>query len=69
MSYTQTMNRGESRGHGGSNYSRGGDRSEAARDNFMAQFGSGMNTLQPSVLGFVARQDMPHHLSILFRAR
>ncbi len=25
--------------------------------------------LQPSTLGFVAAQDMPHHLSILFRAR
>ncbi|CDW74288.1 u1 small nuclear ribonucleoprotein 70 kda-like [Stylonychia lemnae] len=25
--------------------------------------------LQPSTLGFVAKQDMPHHLSILFRAR
>ena len=62
------MNRWESRGHGGSNYSRGCDRSEAGRDNFMAQFYSGMNTLQLSVLGLVARQDVPHHLSILFSA-
>ena len=25
--------------------------------------------LQPSTLGYVAKQDMPYHLSILFRAR
>lgn len=25
--------------------------------------------MQPSTLGFVAKTDMPHHLSILFRAR
>ncbi len=68
MSHTQTMTRGgDSRG--GNPYNRNNDRSEAARDNFMAQFGSGLTALQPSILGFVAKQEMPHHLSILFRAR
>jgi len=27
------------------------------------------STMQPSTMGYVFKQDMPHHLSILFRAR
>jgi hypothetical protein len=54
MSHTQTMTRGDSR-HGGGSYNSRNDRQEAARDNFMASFGSGLNPLQPSILGFVAR--------------
>lgn len=48
---------------------RGGDRSE--RSSFMhPPTSSGlMSGLQPSLLGFVAKQEMPLHLSILFRAR
>lgn len=39
---------------------------------FMAGYGGGHGGptgMQPSLLGFVAKQEMPPHLSILFRAR
>jgi hypothetical protein len=50
--------RDESRGE------RGGDR---GFNQFMM---GGMTPVQPSLLGFMMnKQEMPHHLSILFRAR
>jgi hypothetical protein len=46
-------------------------RSERQDSNYstLSAFGSLSGPMQPSTLGFVAKQEMPHHLSILFRAR
>ena len=45
-------------------------RSERPRDNSNSFMAMGIPSgLQPSTLGFVAKQEMPLHLSILFRAR
>jgi len=58
------------------NYRGNNDRSQRGRDNsdtFSGFGGFGGSSYggitQPSTLGFVAKQEMPHHLSILFRAR
>ncbi len=67
MSYTQTMTRGGGGGNDRAGVGSSYTRSERADTSFM--FGSGLSALQPSVLGFVAKPEMPHHLSILFRAR
>ena len=52
----------------------GRDRNEGvpmSASSFMAGYGGGQGhaDMQPSLLGFVAKQEMPPHLSILFRAR
>lgn len=53
----------------------GRDRNEGvpmSASSFMAGYGGGHGghaEMQPSLLGFVAKQEMPPHLSILFRAR
>lgn len=40
-----------------------------AERSFMSQMSSSSSGMQSSLLGFVAKQEMPVHLSILFRAR
>ena len=67
------FSRGDDDSRGGFNRSGGGyqgrDRDRSDRNNDSFSFGGLGGSLQPSVLGFVAKQEMPMHLSILFRAR